>query len=606
MTEPTGGQAVRTRAPIREQELRQLLASLDETRAAQDAPLTELIPHHTVRTFRAGDVILRVDMDPDNTALVAEAGALSALSSALPFAIAPTLLGAGVRPLGGVERRFVAYPWQKGRALTKADVKQRAAEVGALFATLHSARVFDLRAGFPQQRPMTLMEAFKKTSDQLRAWTLAREADGLGQDLLTLTLSDLQRAMRGYAMALDHAFLTARRRVLCHGRAEPHTLVRSDDDGLRLVAFDDACLGDAAEDLAALSNAAELDDAEEDALLGGYLDRLQELGRPDPRFVARFFARRMLGLLSAPLARLDRLRRVKSGEQVLFTDPVVAIEEESQVIYEELMRAINGLRALVGGMRPCSLIEVTAMGRLIAYEELILDGRTFRIALSGLPYAGKTEVGSAVARRLKHAYVNTSALGRALALFERRLSERGRPPPPPPELVRAAFDAGLEMRPVAEPPYYAVTLGQDDITRELHAGADQVRGAALLDDERVRAAIKDELARQPPVQGIVVEGHYSDTLLSGRVRCFHLTCDPAVRRARLMGHRDVDDEAEAAELLARLDESMPKEPDGAVVIDLKSRPAATGALEILWHLLPPGRRPKDPMGDLSGRAPLYS
>ncbi len=593
----------RVRAPIYEEELRALVTALSEDGSAT---LTELLAQRTVRTFRVGEVLLRVDMDPDSSALRAEAEALVALQTALPMTIAPPLLGSGEQVLGGVPRRWLAYPFQSGRALHNADVKRRAREVGALFAALHSARVFDLRAGFPQQRAMTLLEAFKKTSDQLRTWMLAREADGLGQDLLTLSLSDLQRSLREYAIALDHAFLTARRRVLCHGRANAQALVQTDGGELRLVAFDDACLGDAAEDLAALSNACELSDDEEDALLHGYLEALSALGRPDARFLPRFFARRVLGLLSAPVARLDRLRRIKSGEQVLFSDPVVAIEQESAVIYDELVRALNGLRFLSFGTRPRSLLEVTAMGRLIAYEELILEGRTFRLALSGLPYAGKTEVGSAVARRLKHAYVNTSALGRALALFERRLGERGRPVPPPAELVRAAFESGLDMRPSEEPPYYLVKLAGEDVTRELHAGHDQVRGAALLDDEAVRNALKDELARQPPVEGIVIEGHYSEVLLSGRVRAFHLTCDTTVRRARLMSHRDIDDEGEAAELLTRLDESTPKEPDGAVVVDLKSRPAATGALEILWHLLPPRRRPKDPMGDLSGRAPLYS
>lgn len=592
------------RAPIREEELWALLRPLDE--GASGAPLKELSPQGTVRTFRAGDVLLRVDMDPSGPSLLAEEQALLALASALPSPLAPALLGVGSTSLGGVERRWLAHPDMPGRPLTKAELKRRAFDVGALFATLHAARVFDLRAAFPRQRAMTLMEAFKKTNDQLRAWMLAREADGLGQDLLTLTLGDLQRAMRRYAMALDHAFLTARRRVLCHGRPGPAALVSLPGGGLRLWGFDDAFLGDAAEDLAALSIAAELDDAEEDALLSSYLDTLAEHGRPDPRFVARFFARRTLGLLSVPVARLDRLRRIKSGEQPSFSDPIATMEEETKGIYEQLVRAINGLRPLVGGMRPCSLREVSAMGRLIAYEELLLEGQRFQIAISGLPYAGKTEVGSALARRLKHAYVNTSALGRALAHFERRLLERGGTPPPSSELVQAAFASSLEMQAVAEPPYYAVTLDGEDITHELHEGTDQVRGAALLDDEAVRVALKDELARRLSRGGMIVEGHFSDALLSGEVCCFHLTCDLAVRRARLMGHRGDDDEAEAAALLARLDESSPREPVDAIVIDLKSRPAATGALEILWHLLPPERRPKDPMGDLSGRAPLFS
>jgi hypothetical protein len=38
------------------------------------------------------------------------------------------------------------------------------------------------------------------------------------------------------------------------------------------------------------------------------------------------------------------------------------------------------------------------MGRIVALEDLVLAGRTFRLALTGEPYTGKTEVGALVAR----------------------------------------------------------------------------------------------------------------------------------------------------------------------------------------------------------------
>jgi cytidylate kinase/aminoglycoside phosphotransferase (APT) family kinase protein len=595
--------SARSRANITEDEVRELVFALG---GDGEAALKEYAPRGTVRTFRSADHVLRIDDDPDGVALAAEADALAALDSALVTPIAPALLGAGDKPFGGVDRRWLAYPFVEGHTLDADEARARATEVGTLFGSLHSARVFDLFASFPRRRPMTLMESFKRTSDHLRQWTLAREIDGLSQDLLTLTLTDLQRAMREWAMALDHLFLTSRRRVLCHGDPSPDSIVARDDGTLALVALGEATLGDPAEDLALFSIAAGLDELQEQALLFSYLDRLAEMGRPDPRFIPRFFARRTLALLARPVARLDRMRRIKDGEAAVTGDRVVALEAEMERCYDELARAMNGLRSLQGGSRPVARREVEGMGRLIAYEELILSGRSFRIAVTGLPYVGKTEVGSTLARRLGHAYVNTAALGRAIALFERRRDEREEPFLPPHELVGAAFEAGLQMRAIAEAPYYEVAFDDDDVTVELHRGEDQVRGAALLDDEDVRAALRDELSRRYLVEGVVIEGHYAGALVSGRARHFHLTCDVAVRRARLRDHRaDIDSDNESRELLERLDSSSVPPADDAHVVDLGSRPAAAAAREILWHLLPPNRRPQL-TDDMSGRPPLYS
>lgn len=594
----------RPATPVREDEVVRLAARAG---AAAEGAVQEFLPRGSVRTFRVGHVIVRVDEDPAGEALRAEGLALCAIATAVPVPIAPRLVASGTETLGGEERHWLCYPFVDGNTLSATAATEHAARIGTLFATLHGAHVFDLRARFPRQRPMTLMEAFKRTSDQLRGWMLAREADGLAQDLLTLTLADLQRALRQYAMALDHVFLTARRRVLCHGRPEPSRLVLSKSGELVFVGLEAAVLGDAAEDLAAFSIAADLSPDAEQALLDAYLDTLEVHGRDDPRFLPRFFARRMLGLLSQPVRRLDRLRRLKEGALPVVGDPVVTLEEDVRRTYDELVRAINGLRDLVGGMRPVSLLEVESMGRLIAYEEMILHGRVFRIAVTGLPYAGKTEVGATLARRLSHAYVNTSAVGRALALKERRRAEAGEEPLAPRALVKALFDDGFEMQAIAEAPYYEARLGGEDITLELHSGRDQVRGAALLDEEIVQSSLRDELSKRHATEGIVVEGAYAQGLLPGRIRHFHLTCAPEVRRARLMSHRpEVESDAEADALLTRLDEGSPPLPPDAVVVDLQSRPAASAALEILWHLLPKNRRPRQAMADLSGRTPLYS
>ncbi len=580
---------------------------------AQPDAAVELVPHATLRSFRVGDVVLRVDEDPNGKALDVESMVLTAMATAARSPIVPELVAssmfAGKRALAGAERSWLAYRWLPGRTLDKDGARTRSGDIGIAFAHLHGAHVFDLLARLPVERPLTLLESFRKIAEGLRAWTLTRELDGLGQDLLTLTLSDLQRALRQLTIAQDHLFLTARRRVVCHGRPEPSLVVgRTEGDGpaAALVVFDAACKGDAAEDLAAFSVAADLDEDAEDRMLRAYLDEMEDQDRLETRFIPRFFARRALALLAAPVLRLEQIARIKKGDGKLLGDPVVAIEEHTRLCYEELARAINGLRDLVGKMRPVSVMEVMAMGRLIAFEEMILRGRQFRIAVTGLPYSGKTEVGSLLARRLQHAYVNTGALARALALVERRVKEEGSVPLTPRALVKVLFERGFKMTAVAEPPFYRAQLGGEDVTEELHAGEDQVRAGQLLDEEIVRATLRDELAKLFEADGIVVEGHYSASLMPGRVRHFHLTGDKGVRRARLMSHRaDLKNDDDAEVLLEQLDNGQPALPPDATVVDVGSRPAAAATLEILWNLLPPGRRPTGFSTDLSGRAPLY-
>ncbi len=583
--------------------------------------VVELFPHGTVRSFRAGAVVVRIDEDPAGNALDVEARVLDALATAVVPSLAPPVLARGRVKVDDGDRSYIAYPWVAGRTLERASAAARARDVGGAFARLHAARIMDLFGRLPRERSLTLLESFRRAVEELKGWMAARELDGLGQDLLTLALSDLQRSLRPFCIAQDHLFLTARRRVLCHGRATPSFIVvRADAPPvpapLCFVGLDAACLGDAAEDLAGFALAAGLDEAAEDAMLRAYVEGLEREGRLDRRFIPRYFARRTLGLFAQPVSRLDAIARMKRGEIPVLGDPVVAIEEQCRLAYDELARAMNGLRELGGRARPVGVPEVMAMGRLLAVEELILADRVFRIAVTGQPYVGKTEVAARLAKRLGHAFYGTAALSRALALVERELLGTTAPPQSAPAqqsgegvtsraLVEALFARGFRLEPLTDPPFYKAHLDGREVTEELREGGPlHVRGAQLLDDEAMIAALRDELGKRAATEGVVVEGAYAPALVTGRAHVFFLSADAGVRRARLCSHRpDIESEEEAAKLLARLDETLP--PVAAAVeptrVDVGSRTAAAATLEILWHLLPAGRRPQE---DLSGRAPL--
>jgi cytidylate kinase len=571
-----------------------------------DAPLSELMPTGLVRTFRIGDVVLRVDAG-SGEALAREGVVLRALDRISSPRLTAEWKGAGTDIIDGAPRAWLAYAWLRGGTLDETMARQAPAALGALYGRLHATHVIDLWSSLRERRPMTLLDAFKRLSEQLKTWMLTRESDGLAPDLLVLSLSDLQRAIRQSAIAQDRLFQVARRRVLLHGRSSPEAVVAVDnasDLTHHFVLLDQAALGDASEDLASFAVAAGFNDAEEDIFLDAYLDTLDAHGRPDARFIPRYFARKSVALLASPVEKLARMGRIKSGREPLFEDPVVTIEKLEEQTYADLVRALNGLRGYVGGSRPVTPREVVAMGRLVAYEEMILDGRTFRIALTGLPYAGKTEVGATLARRLRHAYINTSVLGRALALFEKR---EGKAASEPRALVSTLFDAGFDVEPTIEAPYYCARIGGEDVTLDIHEDKEHLRGAALLDDPTVRLALKDAIEARYATQGVVVEGAYALDLVSGRVRSFHLICDKDVRRARLISHRpDVANDADADALLAQLDETAEKPAADAATLDCGSRPAAAAALEILWHLLPASRRPDRHAHGMSGRTPLYA
>lgn len=591
-------------------------AAAEEITGGGVGDIIELVPRGTLRSFRVlgrTPLTLRVDEDPAARRVDVEALSLMALHTAVEPAIAPPLLTRHVLfGKDGIERRFLAYEWVEGETLDAPLAAPRAKETGAAFAQLHGARVMDLHGRLPSTTT-TLMDGYRKAADELKSWLATREQDGLGPDLLTLSLSDLLRALRPFVVAQDNLFKIARRRVLCHGSPDPAYIVARAErspvlPNLCLVGFDKAALGDAAFDLAAFAVSAHLEDDAEDGLLHGYLDTLIALDRKDRGFVGRFFACRTLELLARPVARLERIARIKRGDIPVLGETVTALEDESRKAIADIARAMNGLRDLAGRARTVTVAEVQAMGRVVAVEEMLLAGRTFRLSFTGEPYTGKTEVGAMVARRLQHRFFGTTALSRALALVEKELLAIAKPGEkvPPKLLVATLFERGFSMEPATDPPFYRAFLDGNDVTANIqHKTSDPdsfVRAGVLLDDEVVRTALRDAFEKRFAGEGLVLEGLYAEKLLPGRVNSFHLTGDVGVRRARLMGHRkDVEDEAQAATMLTRLDEAAPKPPPDSTSIDVGSRPAAAAALEVLVQLLPPGRRPA---ADLSGRAPL--
>ena len=567
----------------------------------------EFLPRGTLRSFRVGGsspLTLRVDEDPASRRVDVEALTLVALQTAVDPPVVPALISA---PCAQRQRRH--------RAPLPGLLVDRRAHARRSAADVEGPRLWD-RVRAPARGPRDGPARTAAVDDddaagwvsegrgnELKGWLAFRELDGLGPDLLTLSLSDLLRALRPFVVAQDNLFKVARRRVLCHGAPEPALVIARAERSpvlphLCLVGLDKAALGDAAFDLAAFAVASHLDDDAEDALLHGYLDTLQSLDRKDARFVGRFFACRTLELLARPVARLARIARIKNGWTPVLGDPIVALEDESARAIADIARAMNGLRDLAGRARTVTAGEVQAMGRVVAVEEMLLAGRTFRLAFTGEPYTGKTEVGAMVARRLGHRFFAITALSRALALIERELHTAAPgTTTTPKQLVASLFDRGFQMEPSTEPPFYTAFLDGVDVTPAVqHATSDPerfVRAGVLLDDESVRSALKDALEKRFAGEGLVLEGLYAEKMLPGRITAFHLTGDMGVRRARLMGHRkDVDDEAAAATLLTRLDEAAPEAPPDATRIDVGSRPAAAAALEVLVQLLPRGADPR--------------
>jgi cytidylate kinase len=565
------------------------------------AVVVELIPDGTLRSFRASrgnsSVVIRVDEHPGSPRAAREALVLELLQDQTEWGgrLAPTLMQQGVLSgIDGIERNYVAYPWVEGQPLEGHRLAPRAHDVGFAFGLLHQTRADDLGLVLPQD-PRSLLQHFQDLVKATQQWMVWREAEGLGQDSLTVQLHDLVRQLAPYinaqATAAQHTPM-----VLCHGHARPHLVVAHAErtplpPRVTLVGFDNAHVGDGAAELSSLAVAAQLDPHSEDALLRGYQDAARHHDAHDDGFVWRYHAHRRLALLAQPLARLHRMWAIKRGQRATLIDPLTAIEEESAIAERELTFALNELRDFSGRTRVITIEDTRSLGRLVTVEDLVLAGRSFQLAFSGQPYAGKTEVAATVAMRLQHAFFSTTAMSRAMAFVERALPAHHSPK----QLVRALFDRGFSMVPQTEPPFYRASFDGEEQTAVLHDEAGLVvRAGELLDNEQLRVALRDELSRRHPGGGMVMEGTYAAQLLPGRVQSFHLTQDAAVRTARFMHHRsDIEDEPAAAAVLDSLDQGQPTPPRDAIVVNAHSRPAAAAALQVLSHLLPPGRKPAE-------------
>jgi cytidylate kinase len=570
--------------------------------------IVELATDKTLRSFRATgadqSVVVRVDEDPSSQRIAREAFVLDVLSEQTEWSgrLAPTLLHQGtLTGIDGIERDCIAYPWVHGVPLDAARLASRSHDVGFAFALLHQTRADDLDVLPHDNR--TIGQHFDDLVHSTEQWMAWREADGLGQDALTVQLHDLVRLLTPYIHAQD-SWSSTTPMVLCHGQPRPSLVLAHTERAplpprVTLVGFDNAHLGDGAAELANLAVAAKLDPHSEDGLLRGYRDAARHHDAHDDGFLWRYHAHRRIALLAQPLARLHRMWAIKRGQHSTLIDPLTAIEEETATAEQELTFALNELRDFSGRSRTITVAEMGTLGRLVTVEDLVLAGRSFHLAFSGQPYAGKTEVAATVAMRLQHAFFSTTGLSRALAFVERDAS----PNRTAGELVRALFERGFIMTPQIEPPFYRASFDGEEQTAVLHDEANLVvRAGELLDDERMRTALRDELARRHPGGGMVVEGAYAVQLLPGRVHSFHLTQDTAVRTSRFMHHRsDIEDESAAGVVLDSLDQGQPPPPRDAVVIHANSRPAASTALQVLMRLLPPGRKPSV---DLSSRPPL--
>ena len=581
-----------------EQDLRWLAG---RSGADADANIIELPSYDEVRTFRMGSNVLRVDESRDGSALHAEELTLRVLGSTAEPRRAPSLTASGRDMLLGQIRPWLSYPYIEGTTLTRNTAIDFASELGRLFASLHSTRVFDLRERFPNQRPLTLMETFRGVQEHLRSWQERRAEEGLGTDLLTLAIDDLQSALRPYVLENDPHFWVARRRVLCHGRLEPSRIVRDKEGSLRFVGLEHAFLGDAYEDLAHFVIAARLPPAAEEEMLLAYQAALTETGRSDPRMRARYQARRTLALLQMPAQRLYRLAHFKSKLRPSHDAMGPRVRHEMRATYEDLLEALNGLRTLLGNQRLLSLREVESMGRLIAYEDLLLDGQSFSLAITGRPYSGKTELSTQVADRLDHVYLNTDAMARAVAWWNLK-----HPSGDNHGALQALFAHGLEMKTSVRAPFYGVFVAGEDISESLREPNVRLTGAKLLDDPTFRMHMASLLGRMFPTGGIVLEGAYANHMLPTGHRHFFIYRPPEMRTEHLMGHRKpLTDADDAGALLMHLDEATDPAPPEAIVIDLMQRPALSATLDILWHLIPPEQRPARPMTDFSGRKPLF-
>ncbi|MFH1807786.1 MAG: hypothetical protein ABIJ09_03520 [Pseudomonadota bacterium] len=462
-------------------------------------------------------------------------------------------------------------------------------DLAALFATLHDMPTLGLMRSFPVQDKPGVLVVLQRLVEQQRSYLHQREWDGLPQDMLALQLADLGRVVRRYVVAQEHHCQPHPRRALCHGAASPSTLVR-DREGLHLVGWEHARIGDAARDLAQYAVAAGLSEDGEARLLELYLD---SRAQPDHRFIPRYHAHRELVVLERPVLRLLRLYRIKRQGSPVIDSVLEVLRREVELATHELATALTALNAFVGRGRPIAPRDVASMGRLVTHEEFLLGDVDRILAVEGASYTGKTPTASLLATRLHATYLNPAVLVRTgLAL--------GGPGWRPADLaqVLAVLDSHeVEVEALAQAPYYRVHVDGEDLTEAAREPELYPAQRRFFQDEANHALLRTWLGNH--LKGrVVLDGEQLDGLLGPAVRRVFLTCDDEVREQRRQEHV-----ADGAADLA-LDPS-PRIPDSALVIDSsRSEPAQT-ALNVIQALLSETQRAEILVADFTGRRPLF-
>jgi cytidylate kinase len=460
--------------------------------------------------------------------------------------------------------------------------------MGELLGLLHRQNDVSLRRRSPSLGAVSLMAAFQALSDDVRAYLNRRERDGLPQDLLTVNLSDLMRALRRYVVAAEHHFLPPPSRVLCHGALDAQRFVVTPGGGRMLWGFEHAFAGDGALDLAQLCERSSLTEEQVLGLLDGYR---ATRGRRDGLLLARLCAWRVLFRLQRAVGALRELQDLTDLLDEGLAGQTDALDGFVTAAREDMRLAINGLMDFTGPARPFSLREVEAMGALIAVEELHLRGSCPVLGIEGPAYTGKTPLAQELGRRLRVPWVGVAAVLRAAAwatgapdaVDDRTLADMLQ------RLQVHVVDNRLQL----------MWDGQDALTA---ARGDDVRlPAGLATSARVRQALS-EFLRRACVRGAVVEGQDLDGILPPGAHSFLLWANTAVRDSRRDAHLQTTPPVDAPP--PAVDDVPPVPAAHQVLLDGSNLGLPQLVRTVLCTLVPGAAGHAD--SSLSGRPLLFS
>ncbi|MBI5496028.1 MAG: (d)CMP kinase [Deltaproteobacteria bacterium] len=466
-----------------------------------------------------------------------------------------------------------------------------AGQVGGVLARLHAEGDVSLRLRAPTLGPVSLMAAFQALSDDVKAYLARRERDGLPQDLLTMSLSDLMRALRRYVVAQEHHFLPPPPRVLCHGAFDLPRVMRTVDDRWMLTGFEQSHAGDGAADLAQLAERAELTEAATRAVLEGYL--AQRAGR-DATLVPRVCAWRVLFRLQRAVGGLRELQDLTDVLDEGLSGQGEALEWFADVARENMRLAMNGLRDFTGPARPLSLSEVGAMGALIAVEELRLRGTCPLVGVEGPPYTGKTPLAQDLAQRLRVPWVGIAAVLRSAAWATGR-----------PDAVDGPMLADMVRRlqvHLVDGKLRLLWDGHDALQAARDTSGFAGPAADVLEHPAVRAALREFVLRAG-VRGAVVEAKSLEGLMPPSARVFQLWASPALRAARRQAHLETTPPPPSVPPPPDPDEAPPPPRPDRVVVD-GSHLSLPQMVRAILRSLVPHASGTDPT--LTGRPVLFS